>query len=182
MLCYAVLTYLMKTPEPIGQQGRWLDLLSEYDCMTSPSSIDLVRFTVIAMLCHGDLVNGVKTQTVNSAHGQPGHLLQYLSLALHSQQMTLHCCQNRSTFCHSIHNLTSLQTCLFYHRQTLHLTKWSRWYPQFRRMNRHTLCRRMTSWHGNKCSRFHLSLHPSLWTMSMKLNPLTTASNRSCKP
>jgi len=23
------LTYLMKTPEPIGLQGRWLDLLSE---------------------------------------------------------------------------------------------------------------------------------------------------------
>jgi len=28
---HAALTYLMKTPEPIGQQGRWLDLLGEYD-------------------------------------------------------------------------------------------------------------------------------------------------------
>jgi len=28
---HAALTYLMKTPEPVGQQGRWLDLLSEYD-------------------------------------------------------------------------------------------------------------------------------------------------------
>ena len=28
---HAALTYLMKTPEPIGQQGRWLDLLAEYD-------------------------------------------------------------------------------------------------------------------------------------------------------
>jgi len=27
----AALTFLMKTSEPIGQQGRWLDLLSEYD-------------------------------------------------------------------------------------------------------------------------------------------------------
>jgi len=28
---HAALTYLMKMPEPIGQQGRWLDLLGEYD-------------------------------------------------------------------------------------------------------------------------------------------------------
>ena len=28
---HAALTYLMKTPEPIGQRGRWLDLLYEYD-------------------------------------------------------------------------------------------------------------------------------------------------------
>ena len=28
---HAALAYLMKTPEPVGQQGRWLDLLSEYD-------------------------------------------------------------------------------------------------------------------------------------------------------
>ena len=28
---HAALTYLMSTPEPIGQQGRWLDLLAEYD-------------------------------------------------------------------------------------------------------------------------------------------------------
>jgi len=28
---HAALTYFMGTPEPIGQQGRWLDLLSEYD-------------------------------------------------------------------------------------------------------------------------------------------------------
>jgi len=27
---HAALTFLKKTPEPIGQQGRWLDLLSEY--------------------------------------------------------------------------------------------------------------------------------------------------------
>ena len=27
---HAALTYLMKTPEPVGQQGHWLDLLSEY--------------------------------------------------------------------------------------------------------------------------------------------------------
>jgi len=27
----AALTYLMKMPEPLGQQGRWLDLLGEYD-------------------------------------------------------------------------------------------------------------------------------------------------------
>ena len=27
---HAALTYLKNTPEPIGQQGRWLDLLSEY--------------------------------------------------------------------------------------------------------------------------------------------------------
>ena len=28
---HAALTFLKKTPEPVGQQGRWLDLLSEYD-------------------------------------------------------------------------------------------------------------------------------------------------------
>ena len=28
---HAALTYLLGTPEPIGQQGRWLDLLAEYD-------------------------------------------------------------------------------------------------------------------------------------------------------
>jgi len=28
---HAALAYLMKTPEPVGQQGRWLDLLGEYD-------------------------------------------------------------------------------------------------------------------------------------------------------
>jgi len=28
---HVALAYLTKTPEPIGQQGRWLDLLSEYD-------------------------------------------------------------------------------------------------------------------------------------------------------
>jgi len=28
---HAALAFLMKTPEPIGQQGRWLDLLGEYD-------------------------------------------------------------------------------------------------------------------------------------------------------
>jgi len=28
---HATLSYLTKTPELIGQQGRWLDLLSEYD-------------------------------------------------------------------------------------------------------------------------------------------------------
>ena len=28
---HAALTYLMKTPEPVSQQGYWLDLLSEYD-------------------------------------------------------------------------------------------------------------------------------------------------------
>ena len=27
---HAAVTFLMKTPEPVGQQGRWLDLLSEY--------------------------------------------------------------------------------------------------------------------------------------------------------
>jgi len=27
---HAALTFLKKTPEPVGQQGRWLDLLSEY--------------------------------------------------------------------------------------------------------------------------------------------------------
>ena len=29
---HAALTYLKRTPEPIGQQGRWLDLISEFDC------------------------------------------------------------------------------------------------------------------------------------------------------
>jgi len=28
---HAALTYLMKMLEPVGQQGRWLDLLGEYD-------------------------------------------------------------------------------------------------------------------------------------------------------
>jgi len=28
---HAALTYLKRTPEPIGQQGRWLDFLSEFD-------------------------------------------------------------------------------------------------------------------------------------------------------
>jgi len=28
---HAALKYLLTTPEPVGQQGRWLDLLSEYD-------------------------------------------------------------------------------------------------------------------------------------------------------
>jgi len=28
---HAALAYLMKMPEPVGQQGRWLDLLGEYD-------------------------------------------------------------------------------------------------------------------------------------------------------
>jgi len=28
---HAALTFLKKMPEPIGQQGRWLDLLSEYN-------------------------------------------------------------------------------------------------------------------------------------------------------
>jgi len=28
---HAALIFFMKTPEPIGQQGMWLDLLSEYD-------------------------------------------------------------------------------------------------------------------------------------------------------
>jgi len=28
---HAVLKYLLTTPEPVGQQGRWLDLLGEYD-------------------------------------------------------------------------------------------------------------------------------------------------------
>jgi len=28
---HAALVFLMKTPEPIGQQGHWLDLLGEYD-------------------------------------------------------------------------------------------------------------------------------------------------------
>ena len=28
---HTALTYLMKMPEPIGQQGQWLELLSEYD-------------------------------------------------------------------------------------------------------------------------------------------------------
>ena len=28
---HAALTYLMRTPEPIGQQGRWLDMLVEFD-------------------------------------------------------------------------------------------------------------------------------------------------------
>lgn len=28
---HAALTYLMKTPEPIGQQARWLDVISEFD-------------------------------------------------------------------------------------------------------------------------------------------------------
>jgi len=28
---HAALTFLKRTPEPIGQQGRWLDLLSEYN-------------------------------------------------------------------------------------------------------------------------------------------------------
>ena len=28
---HAALTFLMKTPEPLGQQARWLDLLAEYD-------------------------------------------------------------------------------------------------------------------------------------------------------
>ena len=28
---HAALAYLMKTPKPVGQQGRWLDLLGEYD-------------------------------------------------------------------------------------------------------------------------------------------------------
>jgi len=28
---HAALTFLKKTPEPVGQQGRWLDLQSEYE-------------------------------------------------------------------------------------------------------------------------------------------------------
>ena len=28
---HAALKYLLTTPEPVGRQGRWLDLLSEYD-------------------------------------------------------------------------------------------------------------------------------------------------------
>ena len=28
---HAALTYLKRTPEPIGQQGRWLDLIAEFD-------------------------------------------------------------------------------------------------------------------------------------------------------
>jgi hypothetical protein len=28
---HAALTYLLRTPEPVGQQARWLDLLAEYD-------------------------------------------------------------------------------------------------------------------------------------------------------
>jgi hypothetical protein len=28
---HAALTYLLRTPEPVGQQTRWLDLLAEYD-------------------------------------------------------------------------------------------------------------------------------------------------------
>jgi len=28
---HAALTHLMRTPEPIGQQGRWLDFLAEFD-------------------------------------------------------------------------------------------------------------------------------------------------------
>jgi len=28
---HAALAYLMSTPEPVGQQGRWLDLFGEYD-------------------------------------------------------------------------------------------------------------------------------------------------------
>jgi len=31
---HAALAYLMNTPEPIGQQGRWLDFFGEYDITT----------------------------------------------------------------------------------------------------------------------------------------------------
>jgi len=30
-LDHDALTYLIKTPEPIGQQGKWLDFLAKYD-------------------------------------------------------------------------------------------------------------------------------------------------------
>jgi len=61
---HAALTYLYRTPEPIGQQGRWLDLLSQ---SSSPRlSIDQAIDTVTLMPCLADHANGMGARRVHS--------------------------------------------------------------------------------------------------------------------
>jgi len=51
---HAALTYLKRTPEPIGQQGSWLDFIEEFNYKIEHRPVE---FTAIPMRCLADLVN-----------------------------------------------------------------------------------------------------------------------------
>ena len=70
---YAALTFLKRMPEPIGQEGRWLDLLSEYnfEIQHRPG-----RAMGIVMLYRGDLAFEGRIRTVASASGNYSALTQ----------------------------------------------------------------------------------------------------------
>jgi len=77
---HVALTFLMKMPEPVGQ-GRWLDLLSEYDITNLRSSIIQAGFTETVMHSCNGLANAAEVQTVGNAGG--------LSLALQPHRLSV---------------------------------------------------------------------------------------------
>jgi len=66
---HAALTFLMKTPEPVGQHGRWFDLLSEYHI-----DINTVQVASIVIATHflDALANAAEERTASNACGDAG--------------------------------------------------------------------------------------------------------------
>jgi len=64
----AALTYPMKTPEPIGQQGQWLNLLSKYDISIQHRP---EGFMGTATRCQNDDVNATESHIAGNIEGKP---------------------------------------------------------------------------------------------------------------
>ena len=104
---HAALAYLMKTPEPISQQGRWLDLLGS---MTSPFNVDQGKFTGIATPCHDVPANGTLRPTVSSVRRRLRQLPQYQSHARLCRQTAPQCCRLCFIFVHVTHKWRGRKT------------------------------------------------------------------------
>jgi len=129
---HATLAYLMKTPEPVGQPGRWLDLLSEYDITIQhqPSRV------------HGNSdalsrppANGVRRRAVASVRRQLRRLRQYQPPVAPCWQTAPPRCRHCSAFLRVIHRLIGLPTYSSARSAlTMHPTYWRCRYFWFRRV------------------------------------------------
>jgi len=144
---HAALAYLMSMPEPVGQQGRWLDLLGEYDITIQhrPGRVhgnsDALPRHPCKRTSEGDCRQCLKVTSMLmavpiscSALSADGSTVLPTSLRF----------PPRSPL--GPRTYSSTQATL-----TLHPTCWRRRYSRFRRATRITRPRRMTPQHRPKC-------------------------------
>jgi len=163
----------MKTPEPVGQQGRWLDLLSEYDITIQhrPGRIHGNSDTLSRHPCE----RGTETDCQQCPRATQTHTAKPIS----SVALLV---DGFASFC-STHKLTSLQTCPPPNcRLTSHLTFWRRRNFRFCRMRWHMLRQQMTSRHGLNCSESPLDEIREAQSIDDSLQLVTQALVDKVKP